>query len=142
MHARRVFDCHRWNTFLCVLLSAQIASTAQIAGPLVASANPNYFKDANGSVLILNGSQTWNTFQDWGSTDTSKRWISTISSNSSARTVITLPCCGPLRCRNSVVFQVRPSSPAGSGPPGPLPWLRTGPGNATDDGLKFDSHKV
>src|SRR2546426_9110972 len=42
-------------------------STAKIAGPLAASGNPNYFKDANGVVLILNGSQTWNTLQDWGS---------------------------------------------------------------------------
>ena len=49
------------------LPAAAQPATAQIAGPLVASANPNYFKDANGTVLILNGSQTWNTFQDWGS---------------------------------------------------------------------------
>ena len=42
-------------------------STAKIAGPLAASGNPNYFKDATGAVLTLNGSQTWNTLQDWGS---------------------------------------------------------------------------
>ena len=36
-------------------------------GPLAASENPNYFRDAKGNVLILNGSQTWNTLQDWGS---------------------------------------------------------------------------
>ena len=42
-------------------------STAKITGPLVASGNPNYFKDASGAVLILTGSHTWNTFQDWGS---------------------------------------------------------------------------
>lgn len=45
--------------------AAQSAAT-QISGPLAASGNPNYFKDPNGNVLILNGSQTWNTFQDWG----------------------------------------------------------------------------
>src|SRR5258708_14220102 len=47
--------------------AAAQTSTLKIAGPLSASGNPNYFKDANGAVLILNGSQTWNTLQDWGS---------------------------------------------------------------------------
>jgi hypothetical protein len=42
-------------------------STTKITGPLVASGNPNYFKDATGVVLILTGSHTWNTLQDWGS---------------------------------------------------------------------------
>jgi hypothetical protein len=42
-------------------------ATTRIDGPLVASKNPNYFRDAQGNVLILNGSQTWNTLQDWGS---------------------------------------------------------------------------
>ena len=49
------------------LPAAAQPAAAPIAGPLVVSGNPNYFKDANGTVLILNGSQTWNTFQDWGS---------------------------------------------------------------------------
>jgi len=30
-------------------------STAKIAGPLAASGNPNYFKDATDAVLALNG---------------------------------------------------------------------------------------
>src|SRR4029077_10031296 len=48
------------------IASAAAPAHGKVAGPLVASDNPNYFKDANGSVLILNGSQTWNTLQDWG----------------------------------------------------------------------------
>ena len=52
---------------LCTFLAGPMALAAQVAGPLTASSNPNYFKDANGTVLILNGSQTWNTLQDWGS---------------------------------------------------------------------------
>src|SRR5258706_5187589 len=57
-----------WITMAALALSAAAQpSAAPIRGPLVVSANPNYFKDANGSVLILNGSQTWNTLQDWGS---------------------------------------------------------------------------
>src|SRR5688572_20181341 len=38
-----------------------------INGPLRASKNPNYFQDANGKTLILCGSHSWNTLQDWGS---------------------------------------------------------------------------
>jgi Protein of unknown function (DUF4038)/Putative collagen-binding domain of a collagenase len=38
-----------------------------ISGPLSASKNPNYFQDANGKTLILCGSHSWNTLQDWGS---------------------------------------------------------------------------
>ena len=37
------------------------------AVPLTPSANSNYFKDASGKPLILNGSHAWNTLQDWGS---------------------------------------------------------------------------
>jgi hypothetical protein len=53
-------------SLLLWVLSPQTASMAQIDGPLVASESPHYFKDANGSALILTGSQTWNSFQDWG----------------------------------------------------------------------------
>src|SRR5213083_2427520 len=43
------------------------APSAPIQGPLRQSRNPNYFQDASGTPLILCGSQTWNTLQDWGS---------------------------------------------------------------------------
>jgi hypothetical protein len=36
----------------------------------VASSNPHYFKDASGAAIVLAGSQTWNTLQDWGSDGT------------------------------------------------------------------------
>jgi hypothetical protein len=58
--------------FLVPLLLLLLARFAQpqtmprIDGPLVASRNPNYFRDAKGNVLILSASQTWNTLQDWG----------------------------------------------------------------------------
>ena len=45
----------------------QRALSAPIIGPLKQSSNPNYFQDARGTPLILCGSQTWNTLQDWGS---------------------------------------------------------------------------
>jgi hypothetical protein len=52
--------------FLCFLFGGRAVSPAEITGPLRVSSNPNYFKDANGTTMILGGSQTWNTFQDWG----------------------------------------------------------------------------
>src|ERR1041384_8828705 len=58
---------------LTALIGAALAfpAAAQSAGgpitrPLVVSRNPNYFQDASGKPLILNGSHTWNNVQDWG----------------------------------------------------------------------------
>src|SRR5437867_2562542 len=122
------------------LPAAAQSATAQIAGPLVASGNPNYFKDANGTVLILNGSQTWNTFQDWGSNGS----LQTLDFNAFIKFLIAhghnftllwlteLPkFCG---------FPATASSPPGL-TVSPHPWRRTGPGTATDGRLKFDLTK-
>src|SRR5438093_4860835 len=122
------------------LPAAAQSATAQIAGPLVASGNPNYFKDANGVVLILNGSQTWNTFQDWGSSGS----LQTLDFNAYVQFLIAhghnftllwlteLPkFCG---------FPATASSPPDL-TVSPLPWRRTGPGTATDDRPKFDLTK-
>ena len=128
------------NGVLCLLFSAHLASAAQIDGPLVASGNPNYFKDAHGAVLILNGSQTWNTFQDWGSDGSLQtldfnafvNFLTAHGHNFTLLWITEMPkFCG---------------FPATAGSPpdliaGPLPWLRTGPGNATDGGLKFDLNR-
>ncbi len=125
---------------LCAFLAGPTALLAQVAGPLTASGNPNYFKDANGTVLILNGSQTWNTLQDWGANGTVEKldfdafvkFLTAHGHNFTLLWTIELPkFCGlPL-------FE-------GSAPDltaAPFPWLRTGPGRATDGGLKFDLRK-
>ena len=123
-----------------LLVAAQIAFAAQVSGPLVASANPNYFKDANGAVLILNGSQTWNTFQDWGSNGSLRTldfsaYVSFLTAHGHNFTLLWVTempkFCG---------FPATASSPPDL-IASPLPWLRTGPGNATDGGLKFDLTK-
>src|SRR5438034_4327157 len=122
------------------LPAAAQSATAQIAGPLVASGNPNYFKDANGTVLILNGSQTWNTLQDWGSNGSLqtldfKAFVDFLAAHGHNFTL--------LWTTEMPKFCGFPSTE--SSPPdlitSPLPWLRTGPGNATDGGLKFDLTK-
>src|SRR5208283_2821946 len=53
--------------FFFLMFSLSEISPALTAEPLVVSRNPHYFQDAKGNVLILSGSQTWNTLQDWGS---------------------------------------------------------------------------
>jgi hypothetical protein len=113
---------------------------ARITQPLVASDNPAYFKDASGSPIVLAGSQTWNTFQDFG-TDASPqaldfdafvKFLVAHGHNFTLLWRIEMPKhCG------------YPSTPGV--PPDvwstPQPWLRTGPGKATDGGLKFDLNR-
>ena len=124
----------------CIFLAGPTALSAQVAGPLTASSNPNYFKDANGTLLILNGSQTWNTLQDWGANGSVEKldfnafvkFLTAHGHNFTLLWTIELPkFCGlPL---------FEGSSPDLTAVP--FPWLRTGPGTATDGGLKFDLRK-
>jgi len=135
-----MYTRQRFALLLCLWFIAQIASAAQVSGPLVASGNPNYFKDANGAVLILNGSQTWNTFQDWGGNGSLQTldfnaFVSFLTKHGHNFTLLWITempkFCG---------FPATASSPPDL-IAGPLPWLRTGPGNATDGALKFDLTK-
>lgn len=118
----------------------QIASASPIAAPLVASGNPNYFKDANGAALILNGSQTWNTFQDWGSNGSLQTldftaFVHFLTEHGHNFTLLWITEM-PKFCGFPATASSQPDLIAG-----PLPWLRTGPGNASDGGLKFDLTK-
>ena len=113
---------------------------SRISAPLVVSENPNYFRDASGSALILNGSHTWNTVQDWGANGSPQpldfkafvRFLSSHGHNFTLLWFTELPkFCG---------FPSTASSPPEI-TVGPFPWRRTGPGNATDGRLKFDLTK-
>lgn len=125
---------------LCAFFAGPMALNAQVAGPLRASSNPSYFQDANGTVLILNGSQTWNTLQDWGSDGTVEKldfdayvkFLKVHGLNFTLLWRVEMPkFCGlPLL-----------EGPAPDMTVAPHPWLRTGPGKATDGGLKFDLTK-
>ncbi len=121
-------------------MAAAQPAASRIAGPLVVSGNPNYFKDARGSVVILNGSHTWNNLQDWGSNGSLQpldfgayiRFLAAHGHNFTLLWYTELP-----------KFHGFPSI-AGSPPDltvGPHPWLRTGPGAATDGKPKFDLTK-
>jgi hypothetical protein len=133
-----LFSAFAFGLAICPLQAAD--GTAKITGPLVASGNPNYFKDASGAILILNGSQTWNTLQDWGSNGSLQpldfnAYVNFLTAHGHNFTLLwtaELPkFCG---------FPATKSAPPDL-TVSPHPWLRTGPGNATDGGLKFDLTK-
>jgi Putative collagen-binding domain of a collagenase len=108
-----------------------------IQRPLRQSRNPNYFEDASGTPLILCGSQTWNTLQDWGTEGRVRpvdfeafvRFLKSHGHN------FTLLWCTELpKFRSLPTTEISPPDFTVS----PFPWLRTGPGFASDGGLKFD----
>lgn len=90
--------------------------------------------------LILNGSQSWNTFQDWGTDgspqvldfDAFVKFLSRHGHNFTLLWTVEMPkFCGlPSTTSSPPDFTVSP-----------LPWQRTGPGMASDGGLKFDLTK-
>ncbi len=108
-----------------------------INGPLRPSRNPNYFQDASGTPLILCGSQTWNTLQDWGTDGTVRplAFDAFVGFLKSHRHNFTL-----LWCTELPRFHGLPSTETSSPDftVSPFPWQRTGPGMATDGKLKFD----
>lgn len=125
---------------LCMLLGAWASSPAQISGPLTISRNQHYFKDAKGDAISLNGSQTWNTLQDWG-TDGS---VQVLDFDAFVK-FLSVP-----GHNFTLLWTVEMSRfcnlPVSDGPPpnftvSPMPWLRTGPGKASDGGMKFDLTK-
>ena len=139
-HGSRLFGGLGLSSLFFVLSGAQIALAGQIAGPLRASANANYFQDANGAVLILNGSQTWNTLQDWGS----KGSVQALDFPAYVNFLTTHGHNFTLLWRTELPKFCGLPSTATSPPDltaSPHPWLRTGPGKATDGGLKFDLTK-
>ena len=121
----------------CTNFTAVSTTQTQIAGPLTASANPNYFKDSTGASIILTGSHTWNTLQDWGSNGSLQTldfpaFVNFLVGHGHNMTYLwrtELPkfCGMPTSASTPPDFTV-----------GPHPWRRTGPGIATDGGPKFD----
>lgn len=120
---------------------AQPQTAHPITGPLVASADPHYFKDANGAPVVLNGSQSWNTLQDFGTEgtlhatdfDAFVKFLTRHGQNFTLFWAVEMPKF----CNHPNTVESPPPAYAVS----PLPWRRTGPGRATDGGLKFDLTK-
>src|SRR5262245_9844087 len=131
-----------WITAALVLSLGQPGEPAPVSirGPLKPSPNPNYFQDATGSPLILCGSQTWNTLQDWGTDGTVRpldfdafvMFLKAHGHNFTLLWFTELPRFHglPTTDQSPPDFTVSP-----------MPWMRTGPGLATDGGLTFDLTK-
>src|SRR5215470_3684290 len=123
-----------------LMLLTSIKAQPVLSGPLTVSDNHNYFKDSIGSVVVLNGSQTWNTLQDWGSNgspreldfDAFVKFLTSHGHNFTLLWYTELPkfCSFPATATTPPALTVTPH-----------PWQRTGPGKATDGGLKFDLSK-
>jgi hypothetical protein len=124
---------------LGLTLCALPASAANaITGPLkILSSNPHYFADPQGKAVLLTGSQTWNTFQDWGTDGTVvpidfAAFVQMLVSHHHNFTLLwatELPTFRglPTTEKNPPDFTVEPH-----------PWLRTGPGMASDGKPRFD----
>src|SRR5215469_14374515 len=62
---------HRWRAVPWLILVCCLArwgdaqANPPIKKPLAVSANFRYFKDSSDAPVVLSGSQTWNTLQDW-----------------------------------------------------------------------------
>jgi hypothetical protein len=117
--------------------SAVQSSNPPITGELTVSSNPHYFQDAEGVPLILNGSQSWNTLQDCGTDgsvqpldfDAFVKFLTAHGHNFTLLWTLEMPkfCNLPTTESFPPDFTVSP-----------IPFKRTGPGTATDGGLKFD----
>ncbi len=132
-----VFSARQIPLFLCLLFGAHIISAGEITGPLTVSRNPNYFQDSSGATIILNGSQTWNTFQDWGNNDRIEKldfnaFVHFLGAHGHNFTLLWITEM-PKFCNLPVTAGSPPDFVAT-----PLPWQRTGPGNASDGSPKFD----
>ena len=102
--------------------------------------NPNYFEDASGRPLILCGSQTWNTLQDWGTGGSVQpldfdAFVSFLKAHGHNFTLLwctELPKFSglPSHGHSSAGFHRQSAS-----------LDENGPGLATDGGLKFDLTK-
>jgi Putative collagen-binding domain of a collagenase len=120
--------------------AAKEGKPPSITGPLRVSRNPNYFEDTSGAPLILCGSQTWNTLQDWGSNGSLREldfdvFVNFLKAHGHNFTLLwrtELP-----KFRGLPTLEKAPPDFTVS----PHPWRRTGPGLATDGGLKFDLTK-
>lgn len=112
-----------------------------ITAPLKAlTSNPHYFTDGTGKAIYLTGSHTWNNLQDWG-TDGKVR---PLDFNAYVEMLVRHNHNFTLLWTTELpTFHGLPTT--ATSPPDftvtPMPWQRTGPGNASDGKPKFDLMK-
>jgi hypothetical protein len=124
-----------------LFLSTLFAATP-ISGPLRASpANPRYFADATGKLVYLTGAHTWNSLVDMGRQDPPEKFDFNAYLDSLQRHHHNFI---RLWAWDSTTWDTRANRLLGKDfvhVAAPLPWARTGPGNALDGKPKFDLTK-
>jgi hypothetical protein len=114
-------------------------SAPKIQAPLKASAtNPNYFVDGDGNAVVLVGSHTWNNLQDWGVGGSFRdfdfnAYVEFLKAHNQNFTLLwrtELPHFCDMPTGDVQDYDVREQ-----------PWMRTGPGTATDGKPKFDLNR-
>jgi hypothetical protein len=104
------------------------------------ASNPNYFSDGTGKAIYLTGSHTWNTLQDWGTSDSVRpldfqTFVQMLVAHHHNLTL--------LWTTELPTFRGLPTTK--DSPPDfsvtPHPWQRTGQGKASDGKLRFDLTK-
>jgi hypothetical protein len=111
----------------------------RITAPLRASAtNPNYFVDSVGKAVALTGSHTWNNVQDWGANGS----IQNLDFNSYVSMLTRHNQNFTLLWRTELPhFCNLPTGAVTDYDVAEHPWLRTGPGVASDGKPKFDLNR-
>jgi hypothetical protein len=104
------------------------------------STNPRYFTSGNGKAVYLTGSQTWNTFQDWGTNDRVQPIDFTAFVNMLLAHNHNFTLLWATELPTFHGFRTTASSPPDI-TVAPHPWQRTGPGEASDGKPKFDLNK-
>lgn len=133
-HGKRV----ALHTAMLLFGMAGLAWGGPIMAPLRAlAANRHYFTDGSGKAIYLTGSHTWNDLQDWGTNGAVRpldftAYVHMLVAHHHNFTL--------LWTTELPRFRGLPST--ATAPPDfsvtPLPWQRTGPGNASDGNPKFD----
>lgn len=125
-----------------LVFAGAAAVSAAAPGPLhVMASNPRYFTADDVHAVCLTGSHTWNDLQDWGTNGTVQpmdftAYVNMLVSHGQNFTLLwrieTTKFCGMPTTASSGAPDITVNM---------QPWQRTGPGTASDGGLKFDLTK-
>jgi hypothetical protein len=128
--------CHRDEGIPLAPVRAQTATGPLRVNPL----NSRYFTDASGRAIYLTGSHTWSNLLDRA---TSNPPVVTFDYN----TYINWMVSHNFNFMRLWTAELPNASSGSDGDPNenfvrpPMKWARTGPGNASDGGLKFDLNR-
>jgi len=123
---------------LALLVAESVLSAAPATGPLRVSPNPRYFMDASGKTIYLTGAHTWNNLIDMGRSDPPEKFDFDAYLDLLERHHHNFI---RLWAWDSTVWDTKANARLGKDfvhYVAPLPWPRTGPGNALDGKPKFD----